>query len=103
MCIHFTLRKPYFNIFSIGSLNIEYQVYGGQQLNNATLNKMIIDSFKQQSDVQASDGRNSLTGKIDPQSQQLIGTLFFIFKKKRFGSSLSLASAVGITEREKQE
>ena len=56
---------------------------------------MIIDSFTQQSDVQASDGSNSLTGKIDPQSQQLIGTLFFIFKKSEYSLSYQFLGYMG--------
>ena len=52
---------------------MEYQVFGSQQLNKTTLNTKIIESFTQESDIQASDERNSLTGQLDPQSQQLKG------------------------------
>eukprot|EP00111_Clytia_hemisphaerica_P023243 TCONS_00068351-protein len=56
---------------TIGSLVVDYEIYGTDTLNNETLNEGIKKSFSDDSNLQTSTDTHSFSGTIDPQSQQL--------------------------------
>ena len=55
----------------MGSLAVDYQIYGTEKLANVTLNDVIKDSFEKEPDMQISTGTEAFSGKINPESQQL--------------------------------
>lgn len=59
--------------FRIGSLAVDYQLYGTDKLANVTLNDVIKQSFKKDPNIQISTNNNAFSGIINPESQQLRG------------------------------
>ncbi|XP_066919339.1 uncharacterized protein [Clytia hemisphaerica] len=59
--------------FSIGSLVVDYKIYGTDTLNIETLNEGINKSFSDDPNLQTSTDTHSFSGTINPQSQQLNG------------------------------
>ena len=57
----------------IGSLAVDYQIFGTDKLANVTLDDVIKESFEKDPNIQLSTNNNEFSGTINPESQQLRG------------------------------
>ena len=57
----------------IGSLAVDYQLFGTDKLANVTLDDVIKKAFEKDPNIQISTDNNEFSGTINPESQQLRG------------------------------